>query len=143
MELIELVGEIAIASAKLAFQIYLKMITNERFKELETKGEQHERVLLASSTKDPSFSDMKYVEALIGKDTINKLSLETIDAFRDHGKVKETLTKGIDHANKVMDELKTTGIDIDEVTQNLESEGVNKFNESFDKLLQSIHIQKQ
>lgn len=139
-----LIGKIAIASAKKAYQIYLEMIKSERFKKLEANGAQKQRVLWAStSAKDPTFSDVKYVEALIGEDTINTLPMETIDAFRDHGNVEETLTKGIDHANKVMDELKTTGIDIDKVTQKLEFEGVNKFNESFDKLLQSTHNQKQ
>ena len=138
-----LVGEVAIAFAKKAYQIYLEMIESERFKKLEANGAQRQSVLWAStSTKDPSFSDVKYVEALIGEDTINTLPMETIDAFRDHREVDKTLTKDIDHANQVLDDLKVTGIDIDEVTQKLESEGVDKFNKSFDKLLQSIHNQK-
>ncbi|MDD4245751.1 MAG: transaldolase [Dysgonamonadaceae bacterium] len=139
-----LVGEVAIASAKMAYQIYLEMIESDRFKKLEANGAQRQRVLWAStSTKDPSFSDVKYVENLIGKETINTLPMETIDAFRDHGKVEETLTKGLDHANKVMDDLKAAGIDIDNITQKLEDEGVEKFNKAYDKLLKSIHDQKQ
>lgn len=138
-----LVGEIAIASAKKAYQIYLEMIESDRFKKLETNGAQRQRVLWAStSTKDPAFSDVKYVEALIGEDTINTLPMETIDAFREHGEVDETLTKGIDRVNQVMDDLKAAGIDIDKVTQKLEEEGIDKFNTSFDKLLKSIHDQK-
>ncbi len=138
-----LVGEVAIASAKKAYQIYLEMISSDRFKKLEAKGAQRQRVLWAStSTKDPSFSDVKYVENLIGKETINTLPLETIDAFRDHGKATETLTKGIDHANKVMADLKEKGIDIDEITKNLEDEGIEKFNKAYDKLLNSIDNQK-
>ncbi len=140
----KLVGEVAIASAKKAYQIYLEMISSDRFKKLEAEGAQRQRVLWAStSTKDPSFSDVKYVENLIGKDTINTLPLETIDAFRDHGKVAETLTTDIDHANKVMDDLKNKGIDIDKITQKLEDEGIEKFNKAFDKLLKSIVDQKK
>lgn len=139
-----LVGEVAIASAKKAYQIYLEMIASDRFKKLEANGAQKQRVLWAStSTKNPAYSDVKYVEALIGEDTVNTLPLDTIDAFRDHGKVEDTLSKGIDHANKVMDELKTAGININEITQKLEDEGVEKFNEAYDKLLKSIADQKQ
>lgn len=140
----ELRGEIAIASAKKAYQIYLEMIGSDRFKDLENKGAQRQRVLWAStSTKDPSFRDVKYVEALIGKDTINTLPMETIDAFRDHGKVEDTLTKGIDKANEVLNGLEEIGIDIDDITQKLEDEGIEKFNDAYDKLLKSIDDQKQ
>lgn len=139
-----LIGEIAIASAKKAYQIYLEMISSERFKALEAKGAQRQRVLWAStSTKDPSFSDVKYVETLIGKDTINTLPMETIDAFRDHGKVADTLIKDIDHANTVMDDLKNKGIDIDIITQKLEDEGIEKFNKAYEMLLKSIADQKR
>ena len=139
----KLVGEIAIASAKKAYQIYLEMIASERFQKLEAKGAQRQRVLWAStSTKDPAFSDVKYVETLIGKDTINTLPLDTIDAFRDHGKVEDTLAKDIDHANKAMSDLKDKGIDIDNITQKLEDEGIEKFNKAYDKLLESIGNQK-
>ena len=134
-----LVGEIAIASAKKAYQIYLDMIKSDRFKKLEANGAQRQRVLWAStSTKDPSFSDVKYVETLIGEDTINTLPVETIDAFRDHGKVENTLIEGVDHANKVMDDLKDKGIDIDEITQKLEDEGVEKFKVAYNNLIESI-----
>lgn len=139
-----LVGEIAIASAKKAYQIYLEMVSSDRFKKLEAKGAQRQRVLWAStSTKDPSFSDVKYVEALIGKETINTLPMEAIDAFRDHGNASESLITEIDEANKVMAELKDMRIDIDEITQKLEDEGVEKFNNAYDKLLKSIADQKQ
>lgn len=139
-----LVGEVAIASAKKAYQIYLEMVSSDRFKKLEAKGAQRQRVLWAStSTKDPSFSDVKYVEALIGKETINTLPMETIDAFRDHGNASESLITEIEEANKVMAELKDMGIDIDEITQKLEDEGVEKFNNAYDKLLKSIADQKQ
>lgn len=140
----DLVGEVAIASAKKAYQIYLEMISSDRFKALEAKGAKPQRVLWAStSTKDPSFRDVKYVEALIGKDTINTLPMETIDAFRDHGEVEDNLTKDIDHANNVLDDLKSKGIDIDKITQKLEDEGIDKFNSAYDKLLKSIADQKR
>ncbi len=138
-----LVGKIAIASAKKAYQIYLDMIASDRFKKLEAKGAQTQRVLWAStSAKDPSFSDVIYVEPLIGKDTINTLPMETIDAFRDHGKVADTITEDIENANKALEELKNLDIDIDAITQKLENQGIEKFNQAYDKLLKSIADQK-
>lgn len=139
-----LVGEIAIASAKKAYQIYLDMIASDRYKKLAAKGAQTQRVLWAStSAKDPSFSDVKYVEPLIGKDTINTLPMETIDAFRDHGKVADTISKDIDTSNKVLNDLKNLGIDIDTITQRLENEGIEKFNKAYEQLLKSIADQKR
>ena len=137
-------GKIAIASAKKAYQIYLEMIASDRFKKLKENGAQKQRVLYASTgTKDPSFSDVLYVESIIGKDTINTLPMETIDAFRDHGIAAETLTTNLDEANKAMEELKNKGIDIDKVTQKLEDEGIEKFNQAYEKLIKSIDTQKR
>lgn len=136
-------GKIAIASAKLAYQIYLEMINSERFKNLEAKGAQRQRVLFAStSTKDPAFSDVLYVENLIGKETINTLPMETIDAFRDHGTVADTLIQGVEDCKNSMSELKNAGINIDEITQKLEDEGVEKFKVAYATLLQSIEDKK-
>lgn len=140
----QLVGKIAIASAKKAYQIYLEMISSDRFKKLEENGAQRQRLLWASTgTKDPEFSDVLYVETLIGKDTINTLPMETIDAFRDHGKVAETLIQDIADSNNVLDELQKTGINIDKITQKLEDEGIEKFNVAYGKLLKSIDDQKR
>ena len=137
-------GKIAIASAKQAYQIYLEMISSERFKKLEENGARPQRVLYASTgTKDPSFSDVLYVESIIGKDTVNTLPMETIDAFRDHGRAKETLIQNIDGANQAMSELKEKGIDIDKITQKLENEGIDKFSDAYNKLLKSIDDQKR
>lgn len=137
-------GKIAIASAKKAYQIYLEMISSNRFKKLQENGAKTQRVLWASTgTKDPSFSDVLYVETLIGKDTINTLPMETIDAFRDHGNVADTLIQDIDAANKVMEDLKNEGIDIDKITQKLEDEGIEKFNKAYEKLIKSIDDQKR
>lgn len=140
----DLKGKVAIASAKKAYQIYLDMISGERFKKLEENGAQKQRVLYASTgTKDPSYSDVVYVESIIGKDTVNTLPIETIDAFRDHGKAAETLTAHPDDAAKTMEELKEKGIDIDKITQKLENEGIEKFNQAYEKLLKSISDQKR
>ncbi len=137
-------GKIAIASAKQAYQIYLEMIASDRFKNLEENGAQKQRVLYASTgTKDPSFSDVLYVESIIGQDTINTLPMETIDAFRDHGNAAETLTTNLDEANRVMEELKEKGIDIYKITQKLEEEGIEKFNMAYEKLIKSIDDQKR
>ncbi|MGV8945486.1 MAG: transaldolase [Lutibacter sp.] len=140
----KLKGKIAIASAKKAYQIYLDMISSDRFKRLETKGALPQRVLWAStSTKDPSYSDVLYVEALIGKDTINTLPMETIDAFRDHGNATDSLTQRMEQYNSALEELKEKGVDIDQITQKLEDEGIEKFSSAYDKLLESIDDQKQ
>lgn len=140
----DLKGKVAIASAKKAYQIYLDMISGERFKRLEENGAQKQRVLYASTgTKDPSYSDVVYVESIIGKDTVNTLPIETIDAFRDHGKAAETLTARPDDAAKTMEELKDKGIDIDKITKKLENEGIEKFNQAYEKLLKSISDQKR
>lgn len=136
-------GKIAIASAKLAYQIYLDMISSDRFKKLEAKGAHRQRVLWASTgTKDPSYSDVLYVETLIGKETINTLPMGTIDAFRDHGKVTDSLTEGIEDAKAALEDLNGIGIDIDKITQKLENEGIEKFNKAYDELLKSIEDQK-
>lgn len=137
-------GEVAIAMAKKAYQIYKEVFWSDRFKKLEEKGAHKQHLLWAStSSKDPSFSDVKYVDALIGKDTINTLPLETIEAFRDHGTLESHLESNLKHADEVMQKLKDNGIDIDKVTQQLEDEGIAKFNKPYDKLMAAIEQQKQ
>lgn len=140
----DLKGEVAIASAKKAYEIYLEIINGERFKKLEAKGAKRQRVLWAStSSKDPSFSDVKYVEALIGKETINTIPMETLDAFRDHGQAANRLEDDLDKATQVIAQLKENGINIDNITQKLEDEGIEKFNKPYEKLLKGIEKQKQ
>ncbi len=140
----KLTGEVAIASAKEAYQIYKEIFQGDRFQKLEKHGAKKQRVLWASTgTKDPSYSDVKYVEALIGPETVNTLPLKTIDAFRDHGKAANRLEDGLAHAKQVLQQLKDNSIDIDEVTQQLEEEGIEKFNEAYDKLLNAIDTKKQ
>lgn len=135
----KLVGEIAIASAKKAYEIYKEVFFSDRFRELEKKGATKQKVLWAStSTKDPAFSDVKYVEALIGPNTINTLPMETIDAFRDHGKVADHLENNLRDAGDQLNSLKETGINLDDLTAQLEKEGVEKFNKAYDSLLKAV-----
>lgn len=139
-----LVGEIAIASAKKAYEIYKEVFFSDRFRNLEKKGAKKQKVLWAStSTKDPSFSDVKYVEALIGPDTINTLPMETIDAFRDHGIAQAHLENNLVKATQELQKLKDNGINIDDITQQLEDEGVQKFNKAYATLLKAIDEKKK
>ena len=139
-----LVGEVAIASAKEAYQIFKEVFFSDRFRNLEKEGANKQKVLWAStSTKDPSFRDVKYVEALIGPDTINTLPLETIDAFRDHGNAVDHLENNLLKSKQELEQLKQNDIDIDEVTQKLEEEGVQKFNKAYDSLLNAIDSKRK
>jgi len=141
--LADLKGEVAIASAKKAYEIYKRVFSSERWQKLGAKGAKPQRLLWAStSSKNPAFKDTKYVEALIGPDTVDTVPLETIEAFRDHGIAANTLETGLDTATEILEKLKKAGIDIDKITQQLEDEGIDKFNKPFEKLLQSIEDQK-
>ena len=136
-------GEVAIASAKKAYEIYKRVFSGERWEKLAAKGAQPQRLLWAStSSKNPAFKDTKYVEALIGPDTVDTVPLETIEAFRDHGIAADTLMLGLDQATETLGRIKAAGIDIDEITQKLEDEGIDKFNKPFEKLLKAIEEQK-
>jgi transaldolase / glucose-6-phosphate isomerase len=137
-------GEVAIASAKIAYQIYKEVFSAERFQKLATQGARSQPVLWAStSTKNPSYSDVKYVEALIGQDTINTLPMETLDAYRDHGDPASRLEQGVDKARKVLDMLPQVGIDLMKVTQQLEDEGVEKFVQPFDRLMTALEEKRK
>jgi len=137
-------GEVAIASAKKAYEIYKEVFNSERFKNLEAKGAKRQRVLWAStSSKDPSFSDVKYVEALIGPHTINTIPIETLEAFNDHGKAESHLEDDLNKATQLLMQLKEKEIDINTITQQLEDEGIEKFNKAYDKLLEAIENQKR
>jgi len=139
----DLKGEVAIASAKKAYEIYKRIFSGPRWEALAAKGAKVQRLLWAStSSKNPTFKDTKYVEALIGPDTVDTVPLETIEAFRDHGIAANTLEEGLDKATETLERLKKGGIDIDKITQQLEDEGIEKFNKPFEKLLQAIEDQK-
>src|SRR5579872_736639 len=139
----ELKGEIAIASAKKAYEIYKRIFSGPRWEKLAAAGAKPQRLLWAStSSKNPAFKDTKYVEALIGPETVDTVPLETIEAFRDHGIAANVLEDGLAEATAALDKLKSKGINIDEITQRLEDEGIDKFNKPFEKLLQAIEDQK-
>jgi transaldolase/transaldolase/glucose-6-phosphate isomerase len=139
----DLKGEVAIASAKKAYEIYKRVFSGERWEKLAAKGANAQRLLWAStSSKNPAFKDTKYVEALIGPDTVDTVPLETIVAFRDHGIAANTLEQDLDKATEALARVKAAGIDIDQLTQQLEDEGVEKFNQPFEKLLASIEANK-
>lgn len=132
-------GQTAIASARLAYRIYKEIFNSPRFKRLEALGARPQRVLWAStSTKNPAYSDVKYVEALIGPDTVNTVPMETLDAYRDHGNPMPRLETGLEAEHELMQRLPEAGIDIDDATRRLEDEGVAKFSSAFDKLMVSL-----
>ncbi len=137
-------GKVAIASAKLAYSIYKEVFGSQRFKKLEAAGAHTQKVLWASTgTKNPAYSDVKYVESLIGPDTINTLPLNTIDAFRDHGIARPSIEENIEDAKNTLEVLKEKGILLNEITQKLEDEGIVKFNKAFDQLLQAIESKRK
>jgi len=132
-------GQVAIASAKVAYQIYKEIFGSDRFKKLAAQGARVQRLLWASTgTKNPDYSDVKYIEALIGPDTVNTVPVETLDAYRDHGKPKVRLEQDIKEARRVLKLLSELGVSIDNVTQRLEDEGVEKFNKPFDRLMEVL-----
>jgi transaldolase/glucose-6-phosphate isomerase len=137
-------GMVAIASARVAYQIFLEEFQKERFKKLVQKGALTQRLLWAStSTKNPAYSDVKYVEALIGPDTINTVPVETLNAYRDHGKPAPCLTEDVEEARQVLRSLVRMDIDLDQVTQQLEDEGVQKFIDSYSQLMTSIQQKRE
>jgi transaldolase len=135
----ELKGKLAVANAKLAYQRYKEIFAGERWETLAAKGATPQRCLWAStSTKNPAYRDVLYVEELIGPMTVNTMPEETIEAFQDHGEVAPTLGQGLDEARRVFDEIERVGVDYADVTDTLEREGVEKFADSFSELLEGI-----
>ena len=132
-------GKVAIANAKLAYQSYKRLFAGPRWEKLRAKGARVQRLLWASTgTKNPDYSDVLYVEELIAPDTVNTIPPATMDAFRDHGKVRASLEENIDQAKQTMAALERSGISIDAVTAKLVEEGVQLFADAFDKLLGAV-----
>ncbi len=132
-------GHVAISSAQFAYKMYKEIFGSEHFRGLADKGAQPQKLLWASTgTKNPEYSDIKYVEALIGENTINTIPPDTLNAYRDHGKPKARIEIDINQAKWIMDTLPELGIDIDKITQQLESEGVDKFIKQYDMIIASI-----
>lgn len=134
-----LLGKTAIANGKLAYQRYQRIFSGPRWQALAAKGAQTQRVLWAStSTKNPKYRDVIYVEELIGPDTVNTMPPATVDAFRDHGRLRNSLTEDIPGAEKTMQDLARAGVSIKEVTDKLTDDGVKLFADAFDKLLAAV-----
>jgi len=135
----ELRGRAAIAQTKLAYQLFLDRFTGPRWEALATAGARRQRPLWAStSTKDPSYPDLYYVDELIGPDSVNTMPDVTLDAFLDHGTVRRTVTEDVAGARAALDRLAEAGIDLHDVSSVLEAEGVASFAKSFDELLQRM-----
>jgi transaldolase/glucose-6-phosphate isomerase len=139
-----LLGKVAIANGKLTYLRYQRIFSGPRWQTLAAQGAQTQRVLWAStSTKNPAYRDVMYVEELIGPDTVNTMPPATIDAFRDHGKLRNSLTEDVAGAQNVMDNLARTGISIKEVTTKLTDDGVKLFADAFHKLLAAVEKNTQ
>ena len=140
----QLRGKVAIASAQVAYRSFKELFDSDRFNILAKKGARPQRVLWASTgTKNPQYSDVKYVEALIGPETVNTLPLETVNAFRDHGTAQLGLEHDVQLASWYLIQLSELNIDIDTVTQQLENEGIDKFNKPFDILMNTLAKKSQ
>jgi transaldolase len=137
-------GKAAIANAKLAYEAYNEIFGGDEFAELKAAGARVQRCLWAStSTKNPDYRDVLYVEELIGPDTVDTMPLETITAFNDHGDMKRTLDRDLDGARQAIREVEASGISMERVTDELIAEGVASFAKSFDELLETIESKRQ
>jgi transaldolase len=136
----DLQGKLAVANAKLAYQSWLETFRGDRWEGLAARGATSQRCLWAStSTKNPAYRDVIYVEELVGPETVNTMPLETIEAFQDHGEVRgDTVLEDLDGARKVFADLAEAGVDYDDVSETLEREGVQKFADSFAELKDGI-----
>jgi transaldolase len=136
----ELEGKLGVANAKLAYRHFQDAFAGEEWDRLAAAGASAQRPLWAStSTKNPAYRDVLYVEELIGPDTVNTMPLETLEAFRDHGETRgDTVVEDVDEAEQLMADLAAAGVDYDDLTAKLEAEGVKKFADAFDELLAGI-----
>jgi transaldolase len=144
-EALALRGKLAIANARIAYQNYEKAFSGPRWKALAAKGALPQRCLWAStSTKNPAYSDVLYVEELIGPHTVNTMPEETIKAFQDHGEVRgDTVLGGVEDAHRLLEQLAAVGVDYDDVVLTLEKEGVQKFSDSFTELLEGVRAKRE
>jgi transaldolase/glucose-6-phosphate isomerase len=139
-----LLGKVAIANAKVAYQNFKRIFSDARFEALKARGARVQRTLWAStSTKNPDYSDVLYVESLIGPETVNTLPLETIHAFRDHGRASLTVESGVDKARSTLADLEASGISLKGITDRLLEEGVQKFDASLEKLLAALETKRR
>ena len=144
-EALALRGKLAIANARIAYQNYKQVFSGARWEALEAKGALPQRCLWAStSTKNPAYKDVLYVEELIGPQTVNTMPEETITAFQDHGEVRgDTVLEGVDEAHRLLEQLAAVGVGYDDVVATLEKEGVQKFSDSFKELLDGVRAKRE
>jgi transaldolase len=140
----ELQGKLAVANARLAYQHYLDTFKGPRWDYLEGKGATKQRCLWAStSTKNPAYRDVLYVEELIGPETVNTMPLETIEAFQDHGEIRgDTVLEGIDEARDLLVQLEKAGVSYESIVETIEAEGVQKFADSFDQIIEEVRAKR-
>jgi transaldolase len=142
-EALALRGKLAIANAKLAYEAWKEIFSGERWERLAQRGATNQRCLWAStSTKNPEYRDVLYVEELIGPETVNTMPRETIEAFQEHGNVGRTLDSDVDEAHGVFERIAAVGVEYDDVTATLEREGVEKFADSFRELLDGVQAKR-
>jgi transaldolase len=135
----DLKGKLAIANAKLAYQVYKQVFGGSRWRSLEEKGANKQRLLWAStSTKNPDYSDVMYPENLVGPETVDTMPKSTIKAVMDHAEIQPTLEEGVEEAKEIFGRLREVGMDYEDVTDTLEQEGIHKFAEPFHELLEEI-----
>ncbi len=137
-------GKAAIANAKLAYAHYARLLSGERWKKLADAGARPQRLLWASTgTKNPAYGDVLYVEELIGRDTVNMLPPATLEAFRDHGRVRASLAEGLPRAQALLNDLERSGISLSNVTESLLADGVAQFADAYDKLLAALSLRME
>ena len=132
-------GKVAVANAQLAYEKFQELFESDSFKELQSQGARVQRPLWASTgTKNPAYSDVLYVDTLIGPETVNTMPIKTMEAFLDHGTVKRTVDQDYAGARKVLQDLEKVGVSLDQITQQLEDDGIDAFIKSFDELLDGV-----
>jgi transaldolase len=135
----DLKGKLAIANAKLAYRVYGQVFSGSRWRSLEEQGATRQRLLWAStSTKNPDYPDTVYVDNLVGPETVNTMPKKTIEAVMDHGDIQPVLTESLEDAVRLLDDLREAGLDYEEVTDVLEQEGIQKFADPFNEMLDEI-----
>jgi transaldolase len=138
-EALPLRGRAAVANSKLVYHRFKQVFAGDEFARQQGRGAHMQRVLWGStSTKNPDYSDVKYVEELMWPDTVNTLPTETLDLFLDHGRARDTLNEGVTEAEQILKDLKKVGVDLDAITEQLQVDGVKAFSDSFDQLLAAL-----
>jgi transaldolase/glucose-6-phosphate isomerase len=139
-----LMGKVAIANARLAYKCFQHLFSTARWKKLALQGAKVQRVLWAStSTKNPAYKDVLYVEELIGKDTVNTLPKKTLEAFREHGNVRNSVTEDLSESESILEDLEKAGVSLEQITEKLLTNGISDFAQSYTKLLNTIEQKRQ